>query len=116
VGWVDEKELQCAWKKQPETPEEFDRAIAVLHTQELGCHRYAGSDPAILRRLPTEVCDEPTEAPNVRANENIGTPIPLRLSMPQEKPGLIRGDEADNATARRIAVARKRRATQVARP
>ena len=47
----------CYWKKQPETPDELDRAVKILHTQELDCHRYGGVDPAILERLPPECCD-----------------------------------------------------------
>jgi hypothetical protein len=58
VGWKStEPFLGCYWKKQPETAAEFDRAIKILHTQELDCHRYSGSDPAILSRLPAECCD-----------------------------------------------------------
>jgi hypothetical protein len=57
VGWTNEKLTQCYWLKQPKTPDELDRAIKIIHTQELGCHRYSGKDPAILRRLPAEDCD-----------------------------------------------------------
>jgi hypothetical protein len=45
------------WKKQPKTDEEIKQAIHILHAQELGGHRYAGSDPKILKRLPRECCD-----------------------------------------------------------
>jgi len=58
VGWKDEAELlSCYWIRQPSTPEEVDRAIKILHTQEIGCHRYAGKDRAMLKRLPAEQCD-----------------------------------------------------------
>ena len=55
VGWTGEKIPHCCWKKQPETQEELERAIAVLETQELECHRYAGTDPAILRRAAPKI-------------------------------------------------------------
>lgn len=39
VGWRDQnQQLNCYWIKQPETADELDRAIEILHTQELGCH------------------------------------------------------------------------------
>jgi hypothetical protein len=58
VGWTGEKNLpSCYWIRQPESPEEVDRAINIIHAQELGCHRYSGADPAILERLPREECD-----------------------------------------------------------
>ena len=58
VGWTNENLTQCYWIKQPETADELDRAIEIVHTQELGCHRYSGNDPAILQRLPAEDCDQ----------------------------------------------------------
>jgi hypothetical protein len=57
VGWSDEAYPHCIWVKQPQTADELDRAIKIVHAQELGCHRYSGSDPAILERLPPEECD-----------------------------------------------------------
>lgn len=57
VGWTDENPAQCYWPKQPQTADELDRAIKIIHTQELGCHSYPGGDPAILQRLPAEDCD-----------------------------------------------------------
>jgi hypothetical protein len=57
VGWTNENLTQCFWLKQPQTAAELDRAIKIIHSQELGCHRYSGSDPAILQRLPAEDCD-----------------------------------------------------------
>jgi hypothetical protein len=57
VGWTNEDLQQCNWVKQPQTADELDRAIQIIHAQEIGCHRYSGSDRAILRRLPAEHCD-----------------------------------------------------------
>jgi hypothetical protein len=57
VGWTDENLASCRWLKQPQTADELGRAIEVIHTQEVGCHRYSGNDPAILRRLPAKDCD-----------------------------------------------------------
>ena len=61
VGWVDELKRHCYWIKQPETTEELDQAIKVLDSQELECHRYAGTDPAVLSRVATTCCDYPLE-------------------------------------------------------
>ncbi len=57
VGWTKETHPQCYWIKQPQTSDELDRAIKIIHSQELGCHRYSGTDQAIHRRLPAEDCD-----------------------------------------------------------
>jgi hypothetical protein len=57
VDWTNEHQSQCYWIKQPQSPGELDRAIEIIHSQEIGCHRYAGNDPAILKRLPPEECD-----------------------------------------------------------
>lgn len=51
------KEEHCYWIKQPETLPELNQAIELLRSQELGCHRYAGSDPSLLAQLPSEDCD-----------------------------------------------------------
>jgi len=57
VGWTNETHPQCYWLKQPENASELGQAIRLFQTQELGCHRYAGSDPAVLAKLPAEDCD-----------------------------------------------------------
>jgi hypothetical protein len=41
----------CFFKKQPETPEEIDQAIAAMEISCVENLRYAGDDPAILKRL-----------------------------------------------------------------
>src|SRR5690242_5218578 len=43
--------------QQPENAAEPNQAIKLFQTQELGCHRYSGSDPAVLQKLPAEDCD-----------------------------------------------------------
>jgi len=63
VEWVDDRKfLHCRWKKQPSTPEELEQAFAIFDGQELGCHRYAGTDPAIRDRIGVENCDYPLNA------------------------------------------------------
>lgn len=57
VGWTNEAYPQCYWIKQPQTSDELDRAVKIILSQELGCHRYAGADQAVLRRLSAEDCD-----------------------------------------------------------
>jgi len=66
VGWTNEKYRQCYWIKQPETPGEIERAVEILHAQELGCHRYSGTDPLLLAKLPVEDCDH--LRPDLRLN------------------------------------------------
>jgi len=57
VGWSDSG--VCRWIKQPSDPSEFQRAFAVFDGQDVGCHRYAGTDPEIQRRVGFENCDFP---------------------------------------------------------
>jgi hypothetical protein len=61
VGWTDESQRQCIWKKQPETESELRQAFAVFDQQELGCHRYAGLDPDIQVRVGAGNCDRPLQ-------------------------------------------------------
>jgi len=57
MGWTGERVPHCCWKKQPETQAELEQAIAVFEAQDLECHRYAGTDPAILDRILPTYCD-----------------------------------------------------------
>lgn len=48
----------CIWKKQPQTPEEVDRAINVLNASCRDAHRYAGTDAAVMSRVQEPgLCD-----------------------------------------------------------
>jgi hypothetical protein len=69
MGWTGEKVQHCCWKKQPETQAELDQAIKVFEVQELGCHRYAGNDPAILDRILPTYCDYPLPRPSAERIE-----------------------------------------------
>ena len=86
VGWADEKLSQCFWKKQPETPAELERALAVLEAQELECHRYAGTYPAILKRAPSTYCDYPMQSPTVADRTGSRSP---HFSLLDDRPGLL---------------------------
>jgi len=86
VGWTDEKVQHCYWKKQPETPAELERAIAVLEAQELECHRYAGTDPAILKRVLSTYCDYPVQSPSIL--ELTGHESP-HFALLDDRPGLL---------------------------
>lgn len=86
VGWTDEKVQHCFWKKQPETPAELERAIAVLETQELKCHRYAGTDPAILDRVLSTYCDYPMQSPRILEP---AAPQSPHFSLLDDRPGLL---------------------------
>jgi hypothetical protein len=58
VGWRDtQNSTDCYWIRQPQTPDELEQAIKVIHEQEVDCHRYAGTDPSVIRRLPAAQCD-----------------------------------------------------------
>jgi hypothetical protein len=78
IGWVDEERSHCYWKKQPETPQELEQAIRVLEAQELGCHRYAGSEPGILARVLSTYCDHPSQPEST-------APMPPELQPPRFK-------------------------------
>ena len=58
IGWGEGSESQhCIWKKQPETAEELEQAFAAFDASEVGCYRYAGNDPAIMKRIGLDYCD-----------------------------------------------------------
>ncbi|HKO18067.1 MAG TPA: hypothetical protein VJU82_04195 [Acidobacteriaceae bacterium] len=59
VGWTEEELRQCYWKKQPVTAAELEQALKVFEGQELGCHRYAGLNIEIQRRIGISECDHP---------------------------------------------------------
>src|SRR4051812_35608118 len=46
-----EVDYSCFVKRRPQTPSEIDRMLRAMITSELGCIRYAGVDPTIVRRL-----------------------------------------------------------------
>jgi hypothetical protein len=92
VGWTEEKAPSCYWIRQPESPEEVDRAIKIIQTQELGCHRYAGNDPAILERLPREDCDFLCPEMALRHGPTFGpseAPVGFSLSASREAEGVL---------------------------
>jgi hypothetical protein len=86
VGWTGEKIPHCFWKKQPETQAELERAIAVLEAQELGCHRYAGTDPGILNRVLSSYCDHPLQSPTGAARTD---PEPPHFALLDDRSGLL---------------------------
>lgn len=85
VGWTDDKMSHCFWKKQPETPAELERALAVLEAQELDCHRYAGTDPAILERISSAICDFPIRSVSVL---QLADPQSPQFALLDDRPGL----------------------------
>jgi hypothetical protein len=92
VGWVDDKSGPCYWIRQPETADELDRAINVLHTQELGCHRYSGTDPAILKRCPPEDCDRLRPEMALSHRYTLGPseiPVKFSLSVSEARDGFV---------------------------
>lgn len=53
---------ECYFRRQPQTPEEVERAIRAIGASDLACVRYGGSDQAIIRRLHeigrADCCDQ----------------------------------------------------------
>lgn len=86
VGWTGEKIPHCSWKKQPETPAEVERAIAVLDAQELECHRYAGTDPEVLDRVSSSYCDYPMQSPS--GPQLSQSPLP-HFALLDDRPSLL---------------------------
>lgn len=52
----------CYFKKQPEKSEEVDQAIAAMEISCVQSLRYAGNDPAILKRLCESGCKDQCDA------------------------------------------------------
>jgi hypothetical protein len=47
----DQEASHCYFKKQPVTPDEFERAARAVWVSCCGAVRYAGDDPAVHRRI-----------------------------------------------------------------
>ena len=47
----DEESYNCYFKRQPNTPEELEHAIAAIAASEIQGLRYAGNDEYVLQRL-----------------------------------------------------------------
>ena len=47
---------ECFFRRQPQTPEEVDRAISALRVSEVCALRYAGTDPEIIAKLRSRQC------------------------------------------------------------
>ncbi len=82
IGWTDLEMGHCIWKKQPETPEELEQAFSVFDASCVGCHRYAGTDPAIHERIGPEYCDNAPPRPRTRLADAPPIPIPSFASSP----------------------------------
>lgn len=61
--FTENEHEHCYVRSQPGDEAETDAMLRVIATQEFGCIRYGGSDPAILRRLVegggSDQCDQP---------------------------------------------------------
>lgn len=53
----------CYWKKQPETPEELERALDVINGSCVAAHHYAGNDMAITSRIKLDLCCDQIKQP-----------------------------------------------------
>jgi hypothetical protein len=54
-------ESHCYFKKQPQTPEEIDRAVKAVRANCCGCYWYAGSDPEVKKKLRNAGCGSAIE-------------------------------------------------------
>ena len=50
-GDLDNPKFGCFFKKQPETPDELERAFMAMSVSCIDALRYGGTDSAVLRRL-----------------------------------------------------------------
>jgi len=94
VGWQRGKDSAfelCYWIRQPANDDELKRAIEIIHAQELGCHRYAGNDPRILRRLPAEECDalRPRKPAGLWHAWLRTSTLPVRFSLSASEAGFL---------------------------
>ena len=55
IGWA-EGGGHCIWKKQPETPEEFEQAYAAFADSCIEAYRYGGMDPTVIERIGAPHC------------------------------------------------------------
>ena len=88
IGWAEGAGSHCVWKKQPQTPAEIERAIAVLESQDLECHRYAGTNPAILDRVLTSYCDHPVPERNTGRTPDLDSNLP-KFALIDQPPNWI---------------------------
>jgi hypothetical protein len=65
----------CYFRRQPQTPEELDRAIQAVEVGCCGAVRYGGQNPEIVKRLQkwaAEACDHsPLQPPESRARDSV---------------------------------------------
>jgi hypothetical protein len=57
LGTLGRPSYQTYFRRQPETPDEIDRACEAIEICPIHDLRYGGKDPAILKRLPESQCD-----------------------------------------------------------
>lgn len=89
IGWNNAEMGHCIWKKQPETPEELDQAVAAFDACCLGCYRYAGEEPEIAARIGLDHCDQTFRGTKSQSNrvgvlmDNHPMPVPFTWSANQ---------------------------------
>ena len=68
IGWYEDpsgmgRRSHCYFKKQPESPDEINRAIKAIRANCCGSYRYLGSNPQLKRELRTARCEGAIENP-----------------------------------------------------
>jgi hypothetical protein len=71
IGWADDEEYHCIWKKQPENEQELEQAFAAFDASEVECYRYAGDDPRIVARIGPDFSDRCLPPPRPRPMETM---------------------------------------------
>ena len=56
-----DQEIGCYFRRQPQTAEELEHAIAAVHVSCVEALRYAGNDPEVLERLRAHGCQSQSD-------------------------------------------------------
>lgn len=78
IGWSEGGD-HFIWKKQPETPEEWEQAYAAFAVSCVEAYRYAGADPTVVTRIGPALCGVP-----VVVGPGPWVPIAMRLTASEE--------------------------------
>ena len=85
IGWAEGGEYDhCIWKKQPETPEEWEQAYAAFDASCVAAYRYGGTDPHVVTRIGPALCGLPVVVAPGPKRVNVQIPFSLRLTASDE--------------------------------
>jgi hypothetical protein len=85
IGWAADGDYDhCIWKKQPETPEEWEQAYAAFDASCVSAYRYGGTDPTVVTRIGPALCGVPEVVVPGPRRVNVPVPFALRLTASEE--------------------------------